>query len=399
MALGPVRGVAGSYAEMFQPVLLAQVEGQSATDLLDRVTKFDLHEDNKLATEILLEIHGLNPEPDAVDVLEDPRLQPGANWTFRWGYFKHLSEKVSALVTHFEPKFRSDGTISVTLHLHAKSTRMGRDTKSRNWGRVDSSSIAKRIAAKYKLKSQITSSNDRRRKAWIQPAKTSDIAYLQMLARRIGYVVYVEGRTLVYEPERDHAAPIMSLAWYGAGDHGILQAFSPKVKALPRRRTKAAGAAGGADTSEAKDAAGTLGKVVAVDSTNRSHYVVAEVAGHEQITERDSKNRKRVLDVKQKRILERANTATADCLGTAGLRRGQVVTITNVGRQLSGNWKIKGSRHVISSNVYKTTLELKRGANQASKVKSAAAETEKTKGSNTQAAVDSTNRSHYLVSG
>lgn len=389
----PVRGVAGSYAEMFQPVLLAQVEGQTATDILDRVKKFDLHEDNKLATEIRLDIHGLGPELDFVDVLEDPRLQPGANWAFRWGYFDALSEKVSALVTHFEPKFLPNGSISVVLHLHAQSTRLGRDTKSQNWGRVDTSTIAKRLAAKYRLKAQVTSSGDRRRKAWIQPAKVTDIAYLQMLARRIGYVVYVEGRTLVYQPERDAAAPVMSLAWYGAGDHEILQAFSPKVKALPRRRTKAGSGVGTADAADAK---GTMGKVVAVDATHRSHYVAAGVAGHEQTTERDTKNRKKILDTKQKRLLERANTATADCLGTAGLRRGQVVNIQNVGRQLSGNWKIKGSRHVISNEVYKTTLELKRAANQSGKVKAAAVDTEQTKG-NTLVAVDSTHRSHYLV--
>jgi len=327
-----------SYDRVFQPIILVRVDGEDADDLVFHMESLDVHDELKKAMEATIVFEAQDPEPGLRgSLIEDERLQPGANWEIRWGYLTDLSRTRRFLVTHFIPDFRLDGSLKVTLFLHSKGARLNRDTKSRNWGRVNTSDIARRIASRYGLAADIEISNDRRNRAYVQPTGTPDLVYLQKLAAKINFVSYVDGEILVYRRPRTDETPLIELVWYGGGPTEIMQSFRPEIKAVPRRKSKVNGPDDKNNKKKSSqsrtggNADSALGKIVTFDATHRSFWESEGTGGNSSTPETDSRKRKRDADAKQKKLLERANKATITCLGTPRLHYDLACVFSSIG--------------------------------------------------------------------
>lgn len=371
-----------SYDRFFQPVVLLRVNGEDADDLVMRMGNFEVHEDEKRATKVKVTFEMFDPVDSSPtdrynfteeSLIEDTRLWPGATWEIRWGYFSDMSDVLGVRVTHFKPNFKADGTAIVQVFLHDRQVRLNRDTRSTNYGRVQTSDIAARIAQRYGLDLNSEDSNDVRRRDYIQPANVGDITFLQTLAQRIGFVCFVEGNVLHYHRPDFESPPLLHLYWYGAEEGGqgaqVLQTFEPEVKENRRRRTRAAGGDAEEDGAEdSEDGGGSnQGDTISFDFANlRVNRERTMPATTEETPEEDRQLRRRAAEAQQRRFLRGVNKANISCLGSPQLRRDKNICVLGVGVQLSGTWHIRESTHTLNSGgQYMTKCKIRRGAHNA----------------------------------
>ena len=370
------------YIRVFQPVVLMRIDGESADDLVSQMGEVRIKESTKHNTQVEVEFpiasFGFEDSPGTLGqtpfdfrntLLDDPRLQPGALWDLRWGYFDDISPTLSVIVTHFSPRYPQDGNVSITVYAQSKGVTVGKDTRAQNWGRVQSSEIANQIAQRYGLNPNTEDSNDARSRAFMQPAGVSDMEFLQRLARRIRFVCYVESGVLHFHRPDMESAPALELTYYTGDPNSILQAFYPEVKQIPRRRTKQQGSSDEDNSSEedsaSDDTQNSLGTDIPFDATARHWWVEPgkELAAENQPTpEVDQKARQRVAQSRQRDLLERVNKAKAEAIGTPRLRRDTNVKVLGVGPQMSGVWHVRESTHILGGGGYRVTMNLRRGA-------------------------------------
>lgn len=397
-----------AYDRLFQPVVLARVNGVDANDLVMLMGEIKIHEDDKRLTEVTTNFRAPSDTPGAwIDFLEDPRVNNGAEWTIRWGYFHDMSDPLALVVTKAEPDFTEGGDVKLALTLSSKGAHMTRDSQSKNWGAVDTSSIATQLAAAYGFQTDIEPSNDRRRQPYVQPVNVSDLEYLLRLATTLHWVCYVDGNTLHYHPPRTSVPPVMELVWMAGDENALLKSFKPVIKEARSRRSSrhgeapAPGTGTGTGTAEETHAGSTDGGheqphmgndiVHTVNLRNRRQgrrgsvsfasrrvasivdatmAAVASVAAAtsgaaaagQPTAEQDHRTRQRHAHADQRRALEEANEAKATTVGLQALRRGRTFAVRGVPVGLSGNWYIKASTHTIGTSGYATEIELKRAA-------------------------------------
>lgn len=358
-----------SYERVFTPLLLVKVDNQDATDLVRLIARCEIDEDERRDTEVVMDFSHTDPPQVNFEnsLIEDPRLQNGARWTIRWGYFDDMSEPLSLVVSHYEPDFQSSGNLPLRVILNSTGSRARRDSAPHNWGRVNTSDIARSISTKYNFRMDIQDSNDRRNTAYIQPADKNDMRFLQELAQRINFVCYVDGETLVYRESTARTNPIMELAWYYGDPTTRLLSFKPEIKEPRAQTTRTTttdeqGNASG-NSTQTSDQPG-LGTHVRMDATSRSIFNRPGMNPHACVepTPEPPAAARRIARAEQHKVLEEANTGEITAIGTPLLRRDRNVTLTGIGRQLSGVWHLSTSKHVLTDVSYIVSAKVKRGA-------------------------------------
>lgn len=378
-----------TYDETMQAKFLLRVNGEDASDISYRISSVKIKEGSRKGLVLDVSISGLNPEHINFedDLIDDRRLYKGAKWNVRWGYLQDLSGITQFIVNSMEPDFAESGALTIKVSLVGKDWYMGRESSACNWGRVNSSDIARQIATRHGFTSVIIEdSNDARAsRAYIQPANVSDFEYLQQLGRRIGFVCYIDSNTFVYRTEDWDSSPHLELAWYSGDPNSRLLSFKPEVKEAKNGSTRANGDSKDGTQDTKDDAVDALGRRVTVDGHGNQNYVEgnrrAVTVDRERPTntpqfardeegvcrevptaEEEPPARRRIAAVKQTNALEGVNAATAKTLGTPKLRKDTNVLITGVGVKLSGVWHITDVDHDLGDDgKYNCTLKLKRG--------------------------------------
>jgi uncharacterized protein len=107
-------------------------------------------------------------------------------------------------ITGLEPEFRSDGSASLTVWGFDRLHRLQRSQKTRSYTKLKDSQIAAQIAAEAGLIAQVEDSeviHD-----YVLQANQTDLSFLQERAQLIHYEMFVEDKTLFFQPTHLNAA-------------------------------------------------------------------------------------------------------------------------------------------------------------------------------------------------
>jgi hypothetical protein len=181
------------YDAILYPVLHLRVNGANAVDIVEHTESFTFSEHLRKMDEAKFEILDVDRT-----FIEDPRLEPDSPWDIQWGYPTDMSSIRPMTVKVYEPKFTEKGEVRIEVTLHARhASKLKLTSKPGNYGSVQSSDVAMKIAKKHGLRSSIQSSNDADRPI-IQPPELDDYEFLHMLADRIDYEFFIEGDKLFF---------------------------------------------------------------------------------------------------------------------------------------------------------------------------------------------------------
>jgi uncharacterized protein len=112
-------------------------------------------------------------------------------------------------IAGLEPEFRSDGFLGLTVWGYDRLHHLQRSQKTRSYTRLKDSQIATNIAAEAGLIVQVKDSeviHD-----YLLQANQTDLAFLQERAQLIHYAMFVEDKTLFFQPIDSTASPSSTL--------------------------------------------------------------------------------------------------------------------------------------------------------------------------------------------
>lgn len=101
----------------------------------------------------------------------------------------------------------------------------------KNWGKIQTSDIAKRISRRHGLTAIVDASEDIDRYAYVQPGNVSDYGYLRRLAEVIDFEFFQDGERLYYRKKPYDERPRRVFYYHPTGGRDtLLLKFTPKAK-------------------------------------------------------------------------------------------------------------------------------------------------------------------------
>ena len=393
----------------FAPVLFLTINGQDASDLLRRTTSFTHKGSTKKMAETTWVMNNFDRK-----LLSDPRTFPNTRWQFRFGFFNDLSPIITGIIREVKPTYADSCTVTFTLF--DVSSLVSQGSGARNWGRIPSSEIAKKIAKANEMEAVVDDSRDIPAKAFIQPANINDLQYLRDLAADIDFEVFVDETPprLYYRKKPYDQQPQNVLTYFD--DHtefAYVKSFSPKVKSMglfnigvSKANAGKGKASNKAVSSQGKDAAlagyrsldgdtgratkvpaktyidvgdataalaasaaaGAAGGIVgaallATKPVSRSRDLVSKTAA-------SGANVKGLAAAARSQLLDQANEASSDHPLTPSIVFGKLYEWRGLDQQLNGKWYADEVTHTINATSSGTQVTWKRNAKGTGKDKS-----------------------------
>jgi len=272
----------------------------------------------------------------------------------------------SGVITSIRPTFPESGSSTVRIEGYTEMRRLRGSTKTRTFQDVTDKEIAQKIASEVQL--TLDADETPTKHPYVIQYNQTDQVFLVERARRIGFQVRVEEKTLYFKAGNAQTT-VYTLLW-GHPSEPIdrsrrvmpLRSFSPSMNTLnqvtkvivrgqhPTTREAFTGEATSAD-------AGTT-------SSEQSGADVMEQAFGPRIEEISNVplNSQEEADLLAKAIFKYRTsnfvTGSGVTIGLPDLRAGQLVELEGLGPRFSGRYYITQTIHGINSGGYQTTFSV-----------------------------------------
>ncbi|MFB2971835.1 phage late control D family protein [Aerosakkonema sp. BLCC-F183] len=277
------------------------------------------------------------------------------------GYGNNLKTLIVAEITGLEPEFSQ--TVSPTLVVRGYDLRhrLLRDCKTRSFAKMKDSDIANKIAGEKGLSCKVKDTSIKLE--YVLQANQTDLEFLQQRARRIGYEVAVEGKSLHFRSHQNNTQKILTL-----NRRDDLIEFSPRLSTMSqvgqievhswdvKQKKALVGKAGAGDETTTMKGATSGPK-----NTNRafgkaSHIIINESVLSQAEAEQIAKGQ--YNDMALAYIM-----GEGICQGNPELQVGHTIEITGLGKRFSGLYYLTSVTHIYSQNLgYRTEFSVRRNA-------------------------------------
>lgn len=262
-------------------------------------------------------------------------------------------------ITGLEPTFMEDSIPSMIVRGYDHGHRLLRSHKTRTFRQMTASDIAKQIAREAGLGQQVTNSQVTR--AYVMQHNQTDWAFLQELAREIGYELFVRNKVLYFRSPRIDLQPVTILRI------GVdVREFYPRLSTMGQARSitfrgwdmerKAAFIAQARLGDElAKMGTEHTGPEVAGKAFGRDGLANVDLPVGSQ-AEAEQLARGRYNDMALEYI-----TGECICDGNTEIRIGVVVEIQGADKRFDGPYYVTAATHSLdSSREYRTEFSFRR---------------------------------------
>ncbi len=347
----------------YPPTFLIEAGGDLMRDLRPFIQSFEFKDEHKKPDEIRLTI--IN---DAFKWTDDPRLQNGVVYSIRWGYPTLWSDLLKVKVQKGVPTFPRNQVPTITLISWDSRLDLTKADTSVNWGQVSSSEVARRLAKKWGLKTDISESNDARKQDRVQTVRQTDLAYLAKLADDLNFQFDIVGDTLIFKPY-DYAATATLTYTYFTDREGVILDFKPEIKEKQLRKkigaisTDSKGGTASAVSAFFGNVADKVAKKTVQGETGSGKYV--ELATSGGVITGTSPEPAKVAAMHAQAASDKvsldAEKGTLTIVGDPRLRKGKVIELRGFGVRYSGRWYVSSTKHTMSCNaMYITEAKVQR---------------------------------------
>lgn len=225
------------YADRRFPTVLIRVNGEPAPDFMEARVSFKFTDRIGKKQAATLELS----DPDRS--FRDEKLQPDDHYQIAWGYPGNMSRARNFRLKEWTTN-HDEAAPKVVLTLKdtglppkkfqgndTTTSEPGKTQRPKNWGKIQTSDIAKRIARRHGLTPIVQASNDIDRYAYVQPGNVTDFAYLRRLAEIIDFEFFTDSAVLYYREKHYEDRPRRVFYYYPEGGRDtLLLKFTPKAK-------------------------------------------------------------------------------------------------------------------------------------------------------------------------
>lgn len=291
---------------------------------------------------------------------DDPLFAEGGEVEVLMGYAGELEPVFLGEVTGLEPEFQASETPTVTIRGYDRRHRLMRGRKSRSFIQIKDSDIAAQVAQEAGLTPE--AEDTQVTLEYVLQHNQTDLEFLEARARRIGFEVWVDGKTLFFRPRPVDEAEVLTLHL----EEDLLE-FYPRASTV-----------GLAGTIEArgwsvKDKEALLGKAAAADAGSPMGGKTLGIEVAEQFgaavaasVDRPVLSQGEADQVALGRMKEMALsyvTGEGVATGRTDLKAGTVVKIDGCGQRFSGLYYLASVNHTYSpKRGYRTAFTVRRSA-------------------------------------
>lgn len=292
----------------------------------------------------------------------DDELFKEGNEVIIWmGHVDKLEKIFTGEITALEPEFHTDEIPMVTIRGHDRRHHLMRGRKTRTFSQIKDSDIVAQIASDVGLTADCEDSGvilD-----YVLQHNQSDWHFLQGRAKRIGYELLVEDKTLYFRSRHNNDSEQFTLTL-----RDDLLEFYPRLSTLNQvgeisvRAWSPKGKEVIAAKSLAGDESGTMGGEVsgasaAIDAFGESSISYIDRPVFSQ-AEADQYASARLNEMVLGYI-----TGEGVCIGRTDLRAGTVIKIDGIGKRFSGNYYVTSTTHLYAPDIgYRTEFSVRRNA-------------------------------------
>lgn len=329
-------------------------------------TKTDLvavnvSEDLEAPSMFTLELDSWDLAKSQLTWIDDDLFDLGDEVEIQMGYDNSLMPIIVGEITGLEPEFALDTTPSLIVRGHDLRHRLLRGRKTRSFTQMKDSDIARQIARERGL--TLTGKDTQVKQEYVLQNNQTDWDFLQDRAKRIGYEVVVENKTLSFREHQNKTQKVLTLSrkedliefsprlsTMNQADWVKVQGWNPKQKQVIVGTAKVGNETTmmGGSTSGPKAVRRAYGQAVnsIVNQPLMSQAEADQIALGQ------------FNDMALSYI-----TGEGICQGRTDLRAGKVIEITGVGKRFSGLYYVTSTNHSYSrSQGYSTSFTVRRNA-------------------------------------
>jgi phage protein D/phage baseplate assembly protein gpV len=278
--------------------------------------------------------------------VDDPRLGPGKTLeiTARSGREQH--PLFDGEIVELEPDF-VPGARHLVVRAFDRLHRLSRGRQVRSFQNVTDGDLVQRVAREAGLKARVAPTTQVHN--YVLQDNRTNLEFLRGRAAALGYLLYVEGKTLCCEPPEANGSPL-SLDW-----GGTLQTFHPRLSTIgqvdgatargwdPATRREIVGRAkqgrGGPDVGAGKQGGEVAHKAFDVSAELLvSDRAIRQQAVADQLAQA-------LMDRTAGRFVEAEGLA----IGTPALVAGISVKLSGLGSRFSGTYFVTGAVHTYNA--------------------------------------------------
>ena len=298
-----------------------------------------------------------NPE---LKWLEDPLFQLGKEVEIRMGYAGQLETMIIGDISALEPTFSSSGPHQIGIRGFDLMKRLQLGERFRSWKDETDSTIAARIADEHHLLTAGIQSTDTVHPKIMQHNIT-DFNFLKNRAKKNGFEMFVQLRTLYFRKPKESKDPITNLVL-----GKTLTSFSPELNIAnkpsqvtvrgwnPREKQEIVGTAQRGQESNTEPGRLSVSQII------QNLYGTVERGICEPVYTKEEAERqaKAILDDSGDQFI----TGTGECVGIPEIRAGRYINIDGLGKMFSMKYYIESTTHKIDTSGYTTSFSVKGNA-------------------------------------
>ncbi|MCB0302322.1 MAG: phage late control D family protein [Calditrichaeota bacterium] len=290
----------------------------------------------------------------------DKLFQFGKKVEIFMGYLDKLKPMLTGIITSFRTSYPAGGLPQITISGYDLSYCMSKGKKSRKpWNDMKDSDVVTEIAGKYGLKAVVEDSQVVHPR--IEQSQETDRHFLEKLAGRNGFELYVRGKKLYFKPSANSKNSILTLEW-GAG----LISFSPEIN-LAEQITKVEVTGWNINTKKEIIGKAQINDEPGMDPKRKSggEYLKAVCQkGDAPIhrirlpiyTQQHADQRAKAI---LKKLSEGFVKGSGESLGIPELLPDNNITLKGLGTMFNKTYYIEKTTHTFNSSGYKTTFHVK----------------------------------------
>lgn len=335
----------------------AELPARARADLL----AVAVHEDIEATGMFTLRLINWDMAQLKVTWADDDLMAEGNEVEIQMGYVDHLESLMVGEITGLEPEFSGSEPPTLTVRGYDRRHRLLRGCQTHSFTQMKDSDIASKIAGDAGLTAQ--TDDTQVTLDYVLQHNQTDLEFLQDRARRIGYEVVVENKTLFFRRRQNSTTEVLTLT----RESDLLE-FSPRLTTLTqvgqvtvrgwsaKDKNKVVGQAAAGNESTQMGGASS-----GPSATNRTFGAANAIT-----VDRPVLSQAEADQIAGGRFNEMALAYIVGegvCIGRTDLRAGKVIKIEGLGRRFSGLYYITATSHICTPAAgYRTAITVKRNA-------------------------------------
>lgn len=317
-----------------------------------------------------------------LDYYDNPWIKGGDLIKAKWGYPGRMSGQVEAVVTKIK------GGKVLTIEANGKEYLLNRVVRPRVWDNITRSGVVRKIAAEYGYTTNAEIVDTELVFSRIVQAKLTDHELIAELAKREGFVFYIDVGGLYFGPRKLAQAPLRTITYYvdaqgnAAGDMMDFPTIESDLFARPGAVTakgrdpdkkKDFSATADNDTTKGRPVVAKTVEVIDPKAGKSSFQTTVPTAVTVATTAKTAADAKRQVGAIYKNAQLGAVKLGVPVKGDPNLRAKSIVELSGIGAILVGKYYLTQVTHTVGETSYSCAIKGRReGMNSAGSATKAA---------------------------